>query len=77
MTPKQSAISQDFEFSSYLHECIKGHFEHIMHLGVTTWLRIALAMTVVFEVSAFFGSYSFWILMISVTAARNRRVTAV
>jgi hypothetical protein len=34
-------------------------------------------MTVVFEVSAFFGSYSFWILMISVTAARNRRVTAV
>ncbi|KAL1502990.1 hypothetical protein AB1Y20_011060 [Prymnesium parvum] len=61
----QTLPPADFEFAWYLLEATKKHFEHVMHLGVVTWVRIALAMVVIFEVSAFFGQHSFWILFIS------------
>ena len=58
-------LPQDFEFSAYLLESIKQHFELVMHLGVVTWFRIAVVMVIVFEVSAFFGAYSYYILLFS------------
>jgi len=52
-------LPPDFEFASYMLECVNQLFEHVMHLGVASWKRVLIVMLVVYEVTAFFGSYAF------------------
>ena len=76
-----SVLPADFEFSNYLLECINLHFEHVMHLGAATWLKIAAVMVAIYEVSAFFGGAAEWMLIgagcdAAAQPPRNRRAAA-